>query len=102
MTLRDIYDKNPTLMGSPRMVAFYETLACIPHEERKVQPCLGKISITSDGFMIINGEFHGSVEELEDNLVNLCRHFKVDVKEVDTLMANTSDWRSGGNAYSCR
>jgi hypothetical protein len=100
MTLKDIYNQNFTLLGSPRMVAFFESLEDIPYEDRKVSPHLSTISITSDGFMIINGDFYGSVKDLEDNLYGLCEHFNIDDSEVSRLMRNTVDWRKGGNAYS--
>jgi len=82
------------------MVAFYEALAGIPEEDRRVEPAIPPISITSDGYMLAGGNFHGDVEELEQNLKMLCLHFGVDTSEVSELMRNTTDWRPGGNAYT--
>ena len=100
MTLKDIYDQDFTLLGSPRMVAFFETLSDIPGEDRKVEPHISPISITSDGYMISGGDFLGEVSDLEDNLKGLCSHFGIDESEVSKLMQNTTDWRTGGNAYN--
>jgi hypothetical protein len=100
MTLQDIYNQDFTLLGSPRMVAFYEALAEVPEEDRKVDPHISPISITSDGYMIAGGDFLGEAEDLENNLKGLCNHFGLDESEVSKLMQNATDWRTGGNAYS--
>ncbi len=100
MKLREIYDSNPSLFGSPRLIAFFEALARVPHKQRVAYPALGEISITSDGFIISNGSFYGDVSDLENNLKGLCHTFDADISEVKELMNNTTDWRPGGNAYS--
>lgn len=108
MKLMDIYCQNPALLGSHRMIAFFEELAGIPNDKRvatlkrgntKGNFEFGPISITSDGFIISNGEFFGGVDELENNLYLMCDHFSVDRNEAKELMKNTTDWRPGGNAY---
>jgi len=100
MKLREIYYENPSLLGSPRMIAFFEALAGIPYNERVASPVLGGISITSDGFIISNGNFYGSIADLETNLRGLCHTFEADISEVKELLNNATDWRPCGNAYS--
>jgi len=100
MSLLDIYNHDFSLLGSPKMVAFYECLENIPYKDRKIQPAIGGISITSDGYLIADGNFLGSADELEDNLYGLCEHFNVNQSEVSRLMCKTFDWRKGGNAWS--
>ena len=91
MTLSEVYSQNPTLLGSPKMIAIYECLAGIPSDERKVQPTISPISITSDGFVVAGEHFLGSAKDLETNLKGLCETFGSD--EFHTLMNNISDWR---------
>jgi hypothetical protein len=99
MTLSEIYNQNPTLFGSPKMVAFYEALANIPCEDRVISPVISPISVTSDGHMISGGNYLGTFQELEQNMYALCEHFEADAQEAENLLKNITDWRIGGNAY---
>jgi|APGre2960657404_1045060.scaffolds.fasta_scaffold122682_2 hypothetical protein len=100
MELLKIYNDDPGFLGSPKLCAIFECLARIPQDSRAVKPTIGGISITSDGFIIADQNFLGSVEELETNLYGLCEHFGIDTSEADLLLSNALDWRQGGNAYS--
>lgn len=100
MKLLEVYKENPALLGSPLMVALFESLAHIPSEDRVVNPHIGGISITSDGYVVSGDHFLGSVDDLERNLHGLCAHFDAPDSEVAELMSSTSDWRTGGNAWS--
>jgi len=99
MKLLTIYEDDPSLLGSPTFCAIFECLARVPHESRVVSPRIGSISITSDGFIIADGNFLGSVEDLEKNLYGLCEYFGIETFEADILLKNALDWRRGGNAY---
>jgi hypothetical protein len=99
MDLLTIYNDDPAFLGSPKLCAIFECLARVPYENRAVKPAIGGISITSDGFIIADQNFLGSVEELETNLYGLCEHFGIDTSEADLLLSNAMDWRPGGNAY---
>ena len=71
MKLIDIYNENPTLFGSPKMIAIFESLSDIPQENRVVKPTVGGLSITSDGYLVSMNDFLGSAEDLERNLDGL-------------------------------
>ena len=100
MTLSEAYNINPSWLGSPKMIAFYEALADIPYDNRVITPYMQPISITSDGYIISGGEFYGSIEDLVNNLEGLCEHFNTNICEAEMLMENTTDWRSESNAWS--
>ena len=92
-TLSEAYNNTPHLFGSPKMLAFYECLARVPMDDRHENPKMGSISITSDGFLIVDGNFMGSVDDLENNLKGLCEHFGASTDEVKVLMSSCTDWR---------
>jgi len=99
MTVQEAYQTDPSLLGSPKMVAIYEALAHVPGEKRVVSPSFGGFSITSDGYVVSAEHFLGSAEEFEQNLRGLCEHFE-EPELFESLVRGISDWRSGGNAWS--
>jgi hypothetical protein len=93
MTVQEAYKENPTLLGSPKMVAVYECLSSIPTEERFVSPTFPPMSVTSDGFVIAGGEFYGSFSDIEKNIYDLFDHFEDERETAENLLENITDWR---------
>ena len=93
MTVAEAYKENPNLIGSPKMVAVYEQLVGIPADERVTSPIFLPISVTSDGFVIAGGEFHGAWSDYEKNIKGLFAQFDDDPKEAKKLLGNITDWR---------
>jgi hypothetical protein len=58
---------------SPKFAAMLEFLIQVPVEKRAVTPTFMSLCTTSDHFLIGNGDFHGSSDDLEDNLRGWCR-----------------------------
>lgn len=67
---------------SPRMAAY---VAYLLHVEW-TKPTIGSIAVTSDGFMIVDGDFHGSVSDFDRNLQSLCDAAGLYDSERDVLM----------------
>jgi hypothetical protein len=99
MTVQEAYQTDPSLLGSPFMVAIYEALTHVPGEKRVASPSFGGFSITSDGYVVSASHFLGSAEEFERNIKGLCEHFE-EPELFKSLTRDISDWRSGGNAWS--
>jgi hypothetical protein len=93
MTVAEAYKENPSLLGSPKMVAVYEELAGVPTEERVISPTFPPISVTSDGFVIAGGDFHGAWGDYEQNIRGLFEHFEDSQEEAERLLNNITDWR---------
>lgn len=57
---------------SPAFAAMLEFLIQVPLPTRTVKPSIMSLCTTSDHFLIGNGDFLGSSDDLEDNLRNWC------------------------------
>lgn len=53
---------------SPKFAAMLEYLTQVPPHQRAVKPAFMSLCTTSDHFLIGNGDFHGSSDDLERNL----------------------------------
>jgi len=58
---------------SPEFAAMLEFLIQVPLPERTVKPAIMSLCTTSDHFLIGNGDFFGSSDDLERNLRDWCR-----------------------------
>jgi hypothetical protein len=94
MTVAEAYKDNPANLGSPKMCAVYEQLAGIPVDERVISPTFPPISVTSDGFVIAGGDFHGAWSDYEKNIKALFDHFDDDAELAEKLLTNIEDWRT--------
>lgn len=57
---------------SPAFAAMLEFLIQVPPDRRAVSPCVMSLCTTSDHYLIGNGDFLGSSDDLERNLRNWC------------------------------
>lgn len=58
---------------SPAFAAMVEFLIQVPLPQRTVQPAIESLCTTSDHYLIGNGDFLGSSDDLERNLRDWCR-----------------------------
>lgn len=80
--LEEHYKSNPSLLGSPRMIALYEYLTSVPLNERVAKPAIVHMYVTSDDIVLaetdgaLGANIFAPLSEVRHNVVGLCRHFK--------------------------
>ncbi len=92
MKLMEIYRTDYTKLGSPRMVALFESLMSVPLSERKVTPVVPPVIVRGNQ---IKSGYWGSLIQLEQELYGLCLHLGVDTSEARSMI----DKANTGGAY---
>lgn len=84
---------------SPKFAAMLEFLIQVPLPTRTVQPAIQSLCTTSDHFLIGNGDFLGSSDDLERNLRDWCN--AVELTEIERTSFQSMIERNMGVPTAC-